>query len=69
MKMKSKVLYTCEYCHSDYASEKSARECEDCHRKGLKIMSVRYERKGAMPISITVLDNDGFRATYKRVII
>lgn len=67
--MKSKVLYTCEYCHTDYTSEKSARECEDYHRKGLKIVSAKYEWKGAMPVSITVVDNDGFRATYKRVTI
>lgn len=68
-----KKLYRCEYCNTDYASEGAAISCENYHRKGLKIVSARYiscaqgvRNSGAMPVTITVEDSEGFRAVYKR---
>lgn len=31
--MKTKTLYTCEVCHTDYANKVDALECEHSHSK------------------------------------
>ena len=30
--MKEKTLYTCEFCHTDYADKNDAKECEKNHK-------------------------------------
>lgn len=68
--MKQKVLYTCEFCHTDYADKAEADQCEKQHRKKLKIVDRRYlareQDMSGFPISITVQSDDGTRVTYKR---
>ena len=34
--MKSKTLYTCEVCHTDYADKETARQCEKSHKTNIK---------------------------------
>lgn len=31
--MKSKTLYTCEICHTDYADKEKAERCEKNHKR------------------------------------
>jgi hypothetical protein len=31
--MKKKELFTCEYCHTDYADKERAQQCEKNHKK------------------------------------
>lgn len=68
--MKTKVLYTCEKCHTDYKNQKDAEMCEINHSKRLKIVTQRslpYSKdKSGFPISIEVENEDGKRVIYKR---
>lgn len=68
--MKSKILYTCEICHTDYKNKKDAKECEDSHKKGLKIVNQRFlpcsQDRSGFPIRIEVVDAQGNRVVYKR---
>ena len=40
--MKIRTLYCCEYCHTDYANEDDAINCERSHRQSLTITDARY---------------------------
>lgn len=31
--MKTKTLYVCEFCHTSFADEKDAKECEASHKR------------------------------------
>lgn len=68
--MKTKILYTCETCHTDYANQKDAARCEASHSKKLKIVNQRslpYSQDASgFPISIEVEDEAGKRVTYKK---
>lgn len=68
--MKKKILYTCEQCHTDYASQSDAAQCEANHSKTLTIinhLSLPYSRdKSGFPITIEVQDDKGNKAIYKR---
>lgn len=70
--MKPKTLYTCEICHTDYTKKEDAIACEKFHSKELQITSKRYLPKNSacygnhLPITITVKDEKGNIATYKR---
>jgi hypothetical protein len=67
-KMKEKILYTCEICHTDYSDKKKAEECEKGHLKP-KIIQSRYNKivaGGEYPSMIIVDFEDGTRALYRR---
>jgi hypothetical protein len=68
--MKEKILYTCEYCHTDYKYEYEAKKCEDNHSKKLKIVDKRYQaykvNEKGFPITITVEDENGNKEIYRR---
>ena len=68
--MKEKILYTCEHCHTDYKNKKEAEECEDNHKKGLRIVNQRFlpytQDRSGFPIRIEVVDEKGNRVVYKR---
>ncbi len=68
--MKTKILYTCEACHTDYANKNDAMRCEANHSKKLKIVNQRSlpysQDKSGFPISIEVEDEGGKRVTYKK---
>lgn len=72
--MKTKTLYTCEICHTDYADKKAAETCEKSHKTKLEIISARYlavkvpimSGKDGFPVTITVKGENGETVTYKR---
>lgn len=70
--MKQKTLYTCEICHTDFKEKQKALECEKHHSKKLEIVDKRYVPKNGacdgnhLPVSITVKDENGNIAVYKR---
>ena len=67
--MKQKVLYTCEYCHTDYKLKTDAEKCEKIHRQKLKILDKRYlsykQDASGFPVSITIMNEDGRTKVYK----
>nr|DAM62634.1 MAG TPA: Cytochrome C' [Herelleviridae sp.] len=67
--MKQKILYTCEVCHTDYETEERAMECENGHKKQLKIVGASYNRIDIVPygfpIDIKVESENGSSATYR----
>ena len=63
--MKKKILYTCEICHTDYADDKKAKECEKSH-KGTVITGFRYGAMEAFPRAIHIKLETGETAIYKR---
>lgn len=68
--MKEKTLYTCEYCHTDYASRLDAERCEKIHNQKLKIVDKRYlsykQDKSGFPVSITIRNEKGEEQIYKK---
>lgn len=68
--MKERVLYTCEFCRTDYADKAEAMRCEESHKKKLKIVDSRYlayfQSGSDLPYAITVQSEDGTQATYER---
>lgn len=68
--MKTKTLYTCEHCRTDYNSKQKAKNCETTHKTELHIADMRFlpfsvDSKG-FPVSITVRDDKGNEVIYKR---
>lgn len=73
--MKTKTLYTCEICHTDFANEKDAIACEKHHSQKLNIVGMRYlplrasrnsDEAEGFPVSITVRDENGDEVVYER---
>lgn len=68
--MKERVRYVCEICHTEYNSKSSASQCEETHVTKLKITDKRYvpfdSDNSGFPIRITVVDDKGKKAIYKR---
>ena len=68
--MKTVQKYQCEVCHTEYAAEKAAQECEASHKLPLSIVNVRHLSKGqngtGYPVSVTVRMSDGQEVIYKR---
>lgn len=71
--MKTKTLYTCEICHTDYTDKQQATQCEKSHHTELKIISMRFlpvtvpvmSDKDGFPVTITVKNKHGDTMTYK----
>lgn len=68
--MFEKKLYVCEYCNTSYSSEEKAKECEENHRIGMKIIWADYvamkSDKTGMPKTIRVQFQDGITGLYKK---
>lgn len=68
--MKEKKLYTCEFCHTDYADKKDALRCEKNHGKKFEIKKMRFLPyridKSGFPITVTLTDEEGNTAVYKK---
>ena len=64
--MKTKTLYTCEICNTDYNTEEEAEKCEQTHRTVDAISKVIYGNKCLYPSSITVTFDDGKVLEFKR---
>lgn len=68
--MKAVQKYQCEVCHTEYASDKAAQDCENSHKIPLAIVRVRHlamaQNGTGYPVSVTVRMSDGKDITYKR---
>lgn len=65
--MKSKVLYTCEICHTDYKNKKTLRRVKSIILKIVTQRSLPYSQdRSGFPITIEVENEDGKRVIYKR---
>ena len=68
--MKKKILYVCDYCHTQYKDEITAQVCERNHKQKLKIVGTRYlpatQGGSELPVTITVENEFGNQAIYKR---
>ena len=72
--MKTKTLYTCEICHTDYADKEKALQCEKHHYTKLKIVDMRHlpitvpkmSNREGFPETITVKAENGETMVYKR---
>lgn len=68
--MKQKTLWMCEVCGTEYNERIKADKCENNHKKKLKIVGKRYlsitQDRSGMPETITVQDENGNTAVYKR---
>ena len=47
--MKKIDLYQCEICNTQYASERAAIDCEQSHRKIVKVKASKYRRQKTNP--------------------
>lgn len=63
--MTEKKLYTCDVCHTDYASKEDARECEKGHILSTVIKDFRYTSHSKYPTKILVKFTDGKERWYK----
>lgn len=67
-KMKEKKLYTCEFCHTDYAEKFACKQCEQNHKTNLAIKGMRFKPitvdQSGFPISITVVTDKGLEKVY-----
>lgn len=63
--MAEKKLYTCDVCHTDYASEEDAIECEKSHSLSTEIKNFRYTPYSTYPHKVLVKFTDGKGRWYK----
>lgn len=67
--MKSKTLYTCEICHTDYADKETAKKCEKSHivevKKSKMFFKPIHMGCGAYPYKIEVEFTDGHKIQYR----
>lgn len=56
--MTEKKLYTCDICHTDFASKQNAVACEKAHRTITEIKDARFRAKENFPDKILVKFND-----------
>lgn len=68
--MKTKTLYQCEYCNTQYAVEKEAMRCEEHHKNPLEITKPKYRshKNGSdgYPDTIVVVFDNNKEIRYKR---
>jgi hypothetical protein len=48
--MRELKLYECEICRTQYASEKAAIDCEQSHRKIVKVKASKYRSQKSNPM-------------------
>lgn len=69
--MKEVKHYICEICHTEYANEDEAWECEKTHKTPTKICQAIYKSMNAdllgYPQKIEVMMSDGQKVWFKRV--
>ena len=63
--MKTKSLYTCELCHTDYANKVDALECEHSHSGIDLVKDFRYSPKTKYPTKIKIKFADGTTHWYR----
>lgn len=69
--MKEKMVYQCEFCHTEFNNKKDCQECEAFHNKTLRISGKRYlcfkNDSVSFPHIIIVSDKEGKTCEYRRV--
>lgn len=63
--MKTKTLYTCEICNTDYANKEDAKKCEKEHIKGAELVSTRIHAHQKYPHKIEVRFANGVSIWYR----
>lgn len=63
--MTEKKLYTCDICHTDYASKEDAKRCEKKHSACLEIHDTRYIALCKYPAKIEIVFADGTKHWYR----
>lgn len=68
--MKTSTRYQCEVCGTEYSDKNKCKQCEENHKKNLKIIGKKYVSfKGdntGYPTRIEVEFENGEFVTYKR---
>lgn len=64
--MKSKTLYTCEICNTDYANKADAQKCEKEHIKCEGIADTRIHAHQKYPHKIEICFSDGKCIWYRQ---
>lgn len=64
--MKTKTLYTCEICHTDYANKTDAQKCEKEHIKCEGIADTRIHAHQKYPHTIKICFADGTSLWYRQ---
>ena len=67
--MKSKTLFTCEICNTDYAEKETAKKCEKSHITEVNGSKMFFKPInmgcGSYPYKIEVEFSDGKKITYR----
>lgn len=68
--MKEISLWKCEVCGTEYKEKAACKKCEERHKKGGKIVKMRYlpytSDQSGYPNKITVEFEDGVKKIYSR---
>lgn len=66
--MKEIKLYTCEFCNTNYSDKSKCKQCEQNHKKPVKIDKYKYlsykSDKTGLPNQVTITFDDGQSKTY-----
>lgn len=46
--MKTKTLYECEFCHTQFNDADKCKKCESSHSKAKKIVAIHYKNENNM---------------------
>lgn len=67
--MREVKRYECSICREAYIDMKSAVNCEQSHKTGLKLVDAKYEslylRRNRFPVYVTLQAPDGMKMKYK----
>lgn len=68
--MIERKLYTCEFCHTNYADAKDCKACETGHKTKVHIDQMVFKPlrmiKDGFPTNLTIIADDGSVASYLR---
>lgn len=63
--MTKKELYTCDICHTDYASKEDAIKCEKEHSAVCGVTDIRINAHAQYPHKIEVAFKDGKKLWFR----
>lgn len=68
--MKTITIYQCEFCKTEYLDKEECKQCENNHKKNLKIVETKYvpfiSDESGYPARIEVGFDNGKVLTYYR---
>lgn len=66
--MKETKLYICEICNTNYSDKSKCKQCEENHKKPVKIDKCKYlsykSDNTGLPNQVTIMFDDGRCRTY-----